>query len=92
MNENKIIREALQWGVENPPKDYSPEEWKTISEFATYVANNFKTIKCSKCGKIFKEEDVIVKAGFKNTPYCVECLEKAVGINLVSPKATSAER
>ena len=92
MNENKIIREALQWGVENPPKDYSPEEWKTISEFAAYVANNFKTIKCSKCGKIFKEEDVIVKAGFKNTPYCVECLEKVAGINLVPPKATSAER
>lgn len=82
MNDRDVIKNALQWGVENPPKDYTPEEWKTIAEFASYVANNFNAIKCSSCGKLFREEDIIVKAGFKDTPYCVECLEKAVGIKV----------
>lgn len=82
MNDRDVIKNALQWGVENPPKDYTPEEWKTVAEFASYVANNFNAIKCSSCGKLFREEDIIVKAGFKDTPYCVECLEKAVGIKV----------
>ena len=82
MKDKDLIRMAMQWGVENPPKEYTPEEWKVISEFAAYVASNFNAIKCTGCGKLFKEEDIIVKAGFKDTPYCVECLEKAVGIKV----------
>lgn len=82
MKDKDLIRMAMQWGIENPPKEYTPEEWKVVSEFAAYVVSNFNAIKCTGCGKLFKEEDIIVKAGFKDTPYCVECLEKAVGIKV----------
>ena len=36
MNE---VREALIKGIENPPRDYSLEQWHIITEFASYVAN-----------------------------------------------------
>jgi hypothetical protein len=35
------VRKALIWGIENPPREYTLEEWAIISEFASYVATKY---------------------------------------------------
>ena len=35
------VRKALIYGIENPPREYTLEEWAIISEFASYVANMY---------------------------------------------------
>lgn len=35
------VRKALIWGIENPPRKYTLEEWAIISEFASYVATKY---------------------------------------------------
>ena len=48
MNE---VREALIKGIENPPRDYSLEQWHIITEFASYVASMYDE------GAFFKSTD-----------------------------------
>ena len=36
------IRKALIWGIENPPREYTIEEWFIVSEFARHVAEHSK--------------------------------------------------
>ena len=36
------VRKALIWGIENPPREYTIEEWFIISEFARHVAEHSK--------------------------------------------------
>ena len=36
------VRKALIWGIENPPREYTIEEWHIISEFARHVAEHSK--------------------------------------------------
>lgn len=36
------VRKALIWGIENPPREYTIEEWFIIAEFARYVAEHSK--------------------------------------------------
>lgn len=73
------IKEALIWGVENPPRDYTPEEWSVISEFADYVANNYGK-RCSGCGKVFKDNETYSVIGDKDgvKRYCSNCVTKAL--------------
>lgn len=35
------VRKALIYGIENPPREYTLEEWAIISEFASYVATKY---------------------------------------------------
>ena len=35
------VRKALIYGIENPPREYTLEEWAIISEFANYVASMY---------------------------------------------------
>ena len=35
------VRKALIYGIENPPREYTLEEWAIISEFANYVATKY---------------------------------------------------
>lgn len=35
------VRKALIYGIENPPREYTLEEWAIISEFANYVASKY---------------------------------------------------
>jgi hypothetical protein len=35
------VRKALIYGIENPPRQYTLEEWAIISEFASYVATKY---------------------------------------------------
>lgn len=36
------VRKALIYGIENPPREYTIEEWFIISEFARHVAEHSK--------------------------------------------------
>lgn len=36
------VRKALIWGIENPPREYTIEEWFIIAEFARHVAERSK--------------------------------------------------
>ena len=45
------VRKALIWGIENPPREYTIEEWVIISEFANYVASMYDE------GAFFKSTD-----------------------------------
>ena len=36
------VRKALIWGIENPPREYTIEEWHIIAEFARHVAEHSK--------------------------------------------------
>jgi hypothetical protein len=36
------VRKALIWGIENPPREYTIEEWFIVSEFARHVAEHSK--------------------------------------------------
>jgi hypothetical protein len=35
------VRKALIYGIENPPRQYTLEEWAIISEFASYVVTKY---------------------------------------------------
>lgn len=35
------VRKALIYGIENPPREYTLEEWAIISEYASYVATKY---------------------------------------------------
>lgn len=72
------VRKALIWGIENPPREYTIEEWFIITEFARYVAEHSKesliedfkeAMQEQPCVAIDTESDINASLNFK----CPDC-------------------